>query len=485
MSAVHTKLDQLIPANQSAWLRRMLNATRAQKSSHAGPPLTAIVLAYLCAALIVAGPWIFTMVGIAGLSTVSCSAPCDQLPLFRTIVIYNSMFSLVLTNPLAFFAGRYAADELHSERTSGVFGILVLGLALVGLVTLAVAVPFYGAAADLNGPAALGAILNALLIGVSWLLIPFMGALRAYPGILLAFAGGAAAMAGFGWVLDDPDPVTLLTAFNASFAIIDAVMMACIVRRVGCEIHLRADILPRLRQKWDLLACGTAYAIGIWADKVIMWYGSPWHDAPEGSLTLAGVLHSMPNYDTAVFWAQLASIPVVSIAFVHVETKFKAVFGHFFDRLGNQASLRELTATVEKLRISIISGVAMLFVALAIVAVSSVLFSFAFMTELGLKPGYMSILRISLAAMAFHSSAMFCFVFLLYLDLRRQALVVVTAYAVLNPLLTMVSLNLGAAYYGYGAMIAAATTFILAFVVLLRELPWLHYHAFVTNNSSL
>jgi uncharacterized membrane protein len=68
--------------------------------------LSGIVLAYLCAALMVAGPWIFTMVGIAGLSTVSCAAPCEPLPLFRTIVIYNSMFSLVLTSPLAFFAGR-------------------------------------------------------------------------------------------------------------------------------------------------------------------------------------------------------------------------------------------------------------------------------------------------------------------------------------------------------------------------------------------
>jgi uncharacterized membrane protein len=97
----------------------------------------------------------------------------------------------------------------------------------------------------------------------------------------------------------------------------------------------------------------------------------------------------------------------------------------------------------------------------------------------------MSILRISLAAMSFHASAMFCFVFLLYFDLRRQALLIVATYAVLNTLLTMAFLEAGQAFYGYGSMIAAATTFVLAFMVLLRELPWLHYHAFITNNSSL
>ena len=73
--------------------------------------LSGVVLAYLCAALIVAGPWIFTMLGIAGLSAVGCTLPCAQLPLFRTVVIYNSMFSLVLTSPLAFFLGRHVVEQ--------------------------------------------------------------------------------------------------------------------------------------------------------------------------------------------------------------------------------------------------------------------------------------------------------------------------------------------------------------------------------------
>jgi uncharacterized membrane protein len=107
------------------------------------------------------------------------------------------------------------------------------------------------------------------------------------------------------------------------------------------------------------------------------------------------------------------------------------------------------------------------------------------MNELGLKPSYMSILRIALWAMAFHSSSMFCFVFLLYFDLRRQALIVVASYATLNTALTLMLLPFGQQFYGYGSMIAAAVTFMLAFNILLRELPWLHYHAFITNNTSL
>lgn len=447
--------------------------------------LTGIAAGYVCAALMVAGPWIFTIVGVAGLSAITCIAPCDQLPLFRTIVIYNSMFSLVVTSPIAFFAGRYTANELHAGRTDGIFGVLILVLGLFCLLTLLVAVPFYGAAADLHGFIWIAAIQNTLLIGTSWLLIPFLGALRVHFGILLGFGAGAAGMTAFGWLFVDPDAGMLLSVFNASFALTDAIMMACLVRRIAAAIVIDRTLLRQVKAIWELPAAGLAYALGIWADKIIMWFGSPWHDAPEGGLSIAGVLRTMPSYDTAVFWAQLASIPVIAVAFVHVETRLRILFSGLYGRFGVKASLRELTEAVEKIRICVISSIAMLFVALAIVAAMAVLFSFVFMGELGLRPSYMSILRISLAAMVFQASAMFCFVFLLYFDLRRAALLIVVAYAVLNTLLTTVVLEAGQPFYGYGSMIAAAVTFLLAFPVLLRELRWLHYHAFVTNNSSL
>jgi uncharacterized membrane protein len=238
-------------------------------------------------------------------------------------------------------------------------------------------------------------------------------------------------------------------------------------------------LLTALPFRWELPAAGLAYALGIWADKIVMWYG-----VPSGTLTVAGVLRTMPSYDTAVFWAQLASIPVIAIAFVHVETQLSRLFGRLRSH-GPPCELARTGCCVQKVRICVISSIAVLFVALAIVATMTILISFVFMSELGLRPTYMSILRISLLAMTFHSSAMFCFVFLLYFDLRRQALLIVSTYAFFNTILTLMFLSMGQAFYGYGSMIAAALTFVLAFTVLLRELPWLHYHAFITNNSSL
>jgi polysaccharide biosynthesis protein PelG len=442
--------------------------------------LTGIVMGYVYAALVVAGPWIFTVLGLVGLSSGSSAAGSDQLPIFRSIVIYNSLFSLAVTSPLAFLSGRYISDQLHVGRTQCIFFVLVASLCVFCLFTLGIAAPFYLLATDLSGPAQFAAIQNAFLIGVSWLLIPFLGAIKAHAPMLVAFGTNALSMILLGSLLSDPPATALLMAFNASFAITDAILIGTVVRKFGKHIELDPNLLKFAPWKWELPMAGLAYALGLWADKVIMWYG-----APSGGLRVAGVLQTMPSYDTAMFWAQLASIPVVAVAFVHVETRFSSLFSRFYGRLDRHASLRELTSAMAKLRTFVISSIVILFVALAIVATMTILISFVFMSELGLRPTYMSILRASLLAMVFYTCSMFCFIFLLYFDLRRQGLLIVSTFFVLNTLFTLALLPLGQAYYGYGNMIAAAATFVFAFTILLRELPWLLYHAFITNNTSL
>ncbi len=442
--------------------------------------LTSIATAYIYAALLVAGPWIFTVLGIFGLSYAGCSSPCDQLAVFRSIVIYNSLYALVVTTPLAFFFGRYVGDRLYVGGTASIFFAFVVSLALFCLMAFVTAVPFYVLATDLPPGVKFAAIQNVFLIGVSWLLIPFLGAIRAQTAVLVAFGANALTMSLLGSLLSNPSATVLLGIFNVSFAITDTILVGTLVRRFGAGIQPDWTLLRFPPRKWELPIAGFAYASGIWADKVVMWYG-----APAGTLSVGGALRTMPSYDTAMFWAQLASIPVIAVAFVHVETEFSELFNRFYSRMEQHATMRELATAVQKLRSCVISSITTLFVALAIVATMASLLSFVFMAELGLRPTYMSILRISLLAMIFHTSSMFCFYFLLYFDLRRPALLIVSIFAVLNLLLTGAFLAAGQAFYGYGIMIAAAVTFVLAFGALLRELPWLHYHAFITNNSSL
>jgi polysaccharide biosynthesis protein PelG len=442
--------------------------------------LSGVFGAYLYAALLVAGPWIFTVLGLFCLSAAACEGNCIDLTIFRSIVIYNSMYALIVTSPLAFLSGRYISEQLHSGSNDSVLYALGLSLLTFSLLSLGIAAPFYIFATTLDATEKVASIQNTIMIGCSWLLIPVLGALRAYNAVLVAFGAGAVSMLVLGSVLRDPQVASLLLAFNASFAVTNLVLLVTVVRRFGTRVIIDPGLKDRLGSKWELPAAGAAYALGLWIDKIIMW-----HSAPSDGLLVAGALQTMPSYDTAMFWAQLSSIPVIAIFFVHVETHFSTLVRAYHARMQQQASLRELNEIVRNIGTHVLSSMFGLFAALAIVAGMMVMLSFVFMTELGLRPAYMGILRVSLCSMAFYTSAMFCFTFLLHLDLRRPALQIVLTFLVLNGVITVALLPFGPDLYGYGNMIASALSLVLGFGLVLRELSWLHYHAFITNNPSM
>ena len=442
--------------------------------------LSGVFGAYFYAAFLVAGPWLFTVIGLVGLGRAACDGVCTDQTVFRSVVIYNSMFAFIVSSPLAFISGRYASERVHAGHADQVFFALLLSLCVFLVVSLAVVVPFYGYATSLDSSTSAMAFYNALMIGCSWLLIPFLGAVRAYHAVLTAFAAGAAAMLGFGIVLHDPQASSYLAAFNCSFAITNAILLTTVLKSFGSAVVVDPALLRALASRWELPAAGAAYALGLWTDKIIMWRS----DDPD-RLVVAGALMTMPSYDAAMFWAQLSSIPIIAVFFVHTETRFSDLVRAYHARMQQRASLRELNELVRGIRAHVLSSMFGLFCALIIVALLMILFSFIFMTELGLRPSYLGIFRVSLCSMAFYTSAMFCFSFLLYLDLRRPALLIVLTFVALNASVTWLLLPSGPDFYGYGNMIASTATLLVGFSLVLKEMSWLHYHAFITNNPSL
>ncbi|WP_212471166.1 exopolysaccharide Pel transporter PelG [Bradyrhizobium liaoningense] len=441
--------------------------------------LAGVFGAYTYAALLVAGPWIFTVLGLFSLGN-GCTGNCIDLTIFRSVIIYNSMYALIVTSPMAFVCGRFVAQQVQSGCCDNVFYALILSVGAFSLLTLAGVAPFYIFATTLDDTEKVASIHNAIMVGCSWLLIPFLGGVRAYNAVLIAFGAGAVSMFLFGNALHEPRAATLLLAFNGGFAITNLIMLGNVVYRFGSRVVVDGRLKDSLIRHWELPVAGLIYALGLWIDKIIMW-----HAAPSGGLVVAGALQTMPSYDTAMFWAQLSSIPIIAVFFVHVETQFSVMTHNYHTRMQQRATLRELNEIVSNVGTYVLSSMFALFAALSIVAGMMILLSLVLMPELGLRPAYMGTLRISLCSMAFYTSAMFCFTFLLHLDLRRPALLIVLTFLVLNAGLTLALLPLGPDFYAYGNMIAAAVSLLVGFSLVLRELSWLHFHAFVTNNPSL
>ncbi len=69
---------------------------------------------------------------------------------------------------------------------------------------------------------------------------------------------------------------------------------------------------------------------------------------------------------------------------------------------------------------------------------------------------------------------------LFYLDCRKVALAIAALFAGLNLALSIVTQQLGPRFYGFGFLIAAALTSIVALAALSRKLERLDYETFMT-----
>ncbi len=81
--------------------------------------------------------------------------------------------------------------------------------------------------------------------------------------------------------------------------------------------------------------------------------------------------------------------------------------------------------------------------------------------------------------------AMSMAVVLAYFDLRRAMLSVYCVLLATNVVFTLVTLDLGFAYYGYGYFFSALVSFVVVAVMVGYYVSQLPYLTFVRNNSSV
>ena len=430
--------------------------------------------------MIVAGPWIFTIIGLVGTSFAACDAGCLDVQIYRSIIIYNSAFALVVTSPIVFVCTRFIADRIYIRQFDSVVFVLVASLCLYGAIALTCATPFYGWATTLSFPERVAAVQNLMLLGGSWLMIPFLGALRSANGVTAAFAIGASAMVAIALIMPSSAPFFLLQAFNIGLTLINGVLLWQLIRQCGQRIVVDPAFWSSFLRYWELWLIGVTYGLGLWADKLIMWTL-----APGEKMRVAGALVTMPTYDTPMFLAQLAAVPVSAAFFIHAETNVLRLYRRLYGAIRGRENLREIKVAAVALNRFINDAIYILLERLGAIAILGMMLSFSAIGVFGLQPNQMGILRNALLAMVFSAAAMYCVIMLLYLDLRRKALVVTTSYFILNAGLTTLLLRFGFRFYGYGALLAAVAEFAIALFYLNREVPWLLYHVFVTNNESL
>ena len=443
--------------------------------------LLGVVEAYSHSSVAASGPWVFTILALAGISLWGSElASIEDVALFRLIIIYNFAFSLVLASPLSVVATRFLADAVYAADVREAPGMLVGGASILFGALLPFAGTFYLVYADLSALARAAALANFFLVTFIWIGSVFLTALKDYRTVSRSFAAGMlVALLGSLLAAWRAGTVSsMLLAFDAGLTVVFFSLVAKIFAEYPYPITAPFRLVERFREYWLLAASGFAYSTAIWIDKWILW------SAPEAARLVSGLV-SYPDYDGASFLAYLTIVPSMALFVMSVETRFFERYLRFYRDIMRHATLDEIRENHGAIADELMESSRNVIVAQAAISFSAILLAPKILEWLHVSFLQLAMFRLATLGALFHVLFLFMSILLAYFDLRRTALGVNLVFLACNGVFTLVTLHLGFPYYGYGYFLAALVTASVTFGLLVHHVRDLPYQTFVLNNASI
>lgn len=271
--------------------------------------------------MIVAGPWVISIISISIIQNVLAATMPDDGGLFIAAVIYAYAFSMVLFGGMQYIVTRIFADQLwekkEEEAVSSMLAYSIPQSIIAIIAGAALSVPMR---AYVGNPGLFVCAFTLLFLTVSllWLCMLFVSILNKYLLILFTYLGGMGLSIGLTFVFSrTAGSAGALLGFALGHASIVLVLMILIVQG---KKHLRlrgffTAFKTYIKDFKMLLATGILYSIGIWIDKIVYWFG-------KGNSISGGFWHLYGIYDLPVFIANLTMIPGLIYFIISSETAF-------------------------------------------------------------------------------------------------------------------------------------------------------------------
>lgn len=442
--------------------------------------LLGVLQGYAHSAFITSGPWMFTILALAGINLIGRDlVGMEQLSLFRVVVIYNFGFSVVFTGPLVLVATRYLADAIYARQVDAAPGMLLATLGLAYGIAALTAGPFYPLLSGLPGPVMLGGLVNFFLVCGIWVLSIFLSALKDYVAVTVAFGVG---------MIGGMVATMVLGAFHGAagmvwgFSLGMAVIQFGLIARIFAEYPYRVTrlfaFLGYFRRYRDLAVIGMAANLAVWSDKWIMWF------VPEREV-VSGAMVVYTAYDSAMFVAYLTTLPALTLFTVNIETRFFEHYQGFYRDIQKHATYDQIARNHRAIIGALLDSSRNLIILQGAVCAVCIFLAPVIIGAVGLQYQQIGMFRFGVLGAFFQVLFLFCTVILAYFDLRARNLTVQLVYLASNTGFTLLFSRMGFAWYGYGYFLSSLLAFALAYLMVADAVRRLPYFAFVANNPSV
>ena len=436
----------------------------------------ALFSAYAYAGIIGSGPWVLSILGvlIIGLMSLGVVLPHTLITDFQVTVTHLIAMSLILTGFLQLGFTRYIADRLFEKNTDAILpnfiGAIFVTTLISGLIGMALAI---FASPQQDAVYRILLIANFVVLCNIWIATIFLSGMKNYKAILILYTVGYS-IAVIAAILFRTFKLNgLLTGILLGHFILMSGMMILIIRSYPSNRFIEFDFLRKKRMFVSLIWTGFFFNLGVWIDKYIFWY------TPSTGDPVIGLFHASLIYDLPIFLAYLSIIPGMAVFLVRMETDFVEYYQKFYDAVRDGGTLDyikemrdEMVATARQGIFEIIKIQAMA-VLIVFVAAPTLL------EVIGISQYYISLLYVDVVAAGLQVVFLGIMNVLFYLDKRIIALIMTALFATLNLVLTLLSIHLGANWYGYGFAVSLLITVVIGLYWLDRKMSILEYETFM------
>lgn len=439
-----------------------------------------LIQAYTYAGIIGAGPWVLSILGVQAIGFMSLAVvvPDFLITQFQVSVTHLIAGSLILTGILQLAFTRYISDRLFEKRDDMVLPNFVGALQVTMLASGVVGLGFtLWLLRELNPVYQLLMLSGFIILSMIWIATIFLSGMKQYKQILWLFLVGYAISVGAAVVLRPFGLEGLLAGFVLGQFVLLMGMMVLTLRTYPSDQFVDFDFTRHGRMYASLMGIGFLYNFGVWSDKFIFWYGTSTGQAVIGPLKASLI------YDLPIFLAYLSIIPGMAVFLTRMETDFVEYYDKFYNAVREGGSLDQIEHLRDEMVYTIRQGIFEIIKIQGIAVLVTFVAAPSLLRLLGVSQLYQGLLYVDVVAAGTQVVLLGLLNVFFYLDKRHIVLLLCGVFVVLNIALTVGSLLLGPAYYGYGFALSLLLTVLLGMGLLDRKLGRLEYETFMLQNG--
>ena len=430
--------------------------------------------AYGYAGLIGSGPWIFSVIAVLVIGIFSAvSAGNEAVSQFQVVVTYLMAGSLILTGGFQLLFTRFVADLFYIEANDEIIPNLNSLLAVISSISSAISVAvlllFFEESIFLE----LLLCLNFVALCNLWILVIFVGCMKAYNQILVGFFVAYLSTAVIAIFLRDFGLSGFLMGLLVGHLFLSMFFLGMTYREFGFFYKMRFDWTSTQRMLPSLFCIGFLFNAAIWADKICFWL----YD--KAAVDIFPPLRTSLIYDFPIFMAYLTIIPGMAAFLVRMEADFSECCEHFYQAIRRGRTLDEIRQAKSLMVVSIRQGLSEVFKIQLLVYLIFLLWGKSIFEVLGISLLHLPLFYINMISVSFQVLLICVLNVLFYIDDRNSGLIICSFYLLTNALFTYITINQGLSFYGYGFLCASMVTFILGLVLLIRKLKRLEFDTFM------